>query len=398
MTAPRAPFERMLPAWLAVSLIVHAAVFAGAALLPRSQGASPERTMRVVVAGTVTPPRPADDPSQQERPAPKVQAPRIAASAPPQSRERTARHRSRQTRRLRPRDPRPTEPTTPKQSATPASQRAPAGGDRLAHTSPGTSASAPRMGRPGAPADGPVAGGGAQPLTRATHGPSSFAVTAPEPAGGTGPGVGGSGSGLGAGGSASGVGGSGTPGGEGPGSGGQGGSGRGYIASRGAVGAGAGRGPGASPPSRSAPAPRSEPRPESQRQPDPAPDPEPESDPQPPPASESQPDPEPQSQRHPKPSQADLSRFRSMVQSRINSARRYPASARRQGWSGTARVSFSVTPSGSATGISLASSSGYQALDNEALRAVRRAAPYRPFPKGLSTPIRVTATVVFRLR
>jgi len=105
------------------------------------------------------------------------------------------------------------------------------------------------------------------------------------------------------------------------------------------------------------------------------------------------PDPPPE----PRPSQADLSAFRSMVQSRISSARRYPQSARDAGQEGTVRVSFSVSPSGQPSGISVASSSGYQSLDAAARRAVSAAAPYRPFPKHMDSSIRVTATVIFRL-
>ncbi len=49
------------------------------------------------------------------------------------------------------------------------------------------------------------------------------------------------------------------------------------------------------------------------------------------------------------------------------------------------------------SGISVASSSGYQSLDTAARRAVSAAGPYRPFPKHMSSSIRVTATVIFRL-
>lgn len=61
------------------------------------------------------------------------------------------------------------------------------------------------------------------------------------------------------------------------------------------------------------------------------------------------------------------------------------------------RVSFSIAPTGWPGGISVAASSGIAALDREAVRAVRRAAPFRPFPRGIDSSIHVTATVTFRL-
>ena len=393
MTDRRPPFGRAMPAWLAVSLLVHAAVFAGAALLPE-EPESPARPMQVVVAGTVAPPQPVADASSPDTPPPKIDSPRMSEPPPPRPRRARAERPTRRPQRTRTTEPdRAEAPAAAPETAQPTDE--PMGGDRLAAMQPGTSASAPRMGRPGEAFDGPLAGGGAKPLTRGAHAPAGFAVTAPGSAGGVGPGLGGSGSGLGAGGSAGGIGGGGTPGGSGPGSGGEGGSSEGYVASRGTVGSGPGMGSGTSaPPVRSVPPatrPAPQPQPEPKPEPEPAPQPEPQREP--PPAPEPQPKPEP-----PGPSQADLSRFRSLVQSRINGAKRYPSSARQQGQEGTVRVSFSVAPSGRPTGISLAGSSGCQALDAAARRAVGRAAPYRPFPKGMTSSIHVTATVVFRLQ
>ncbi len=397
MTGGRPPFERIMPGWVALSLLVHAVVFAGASLLPRGDEQAPQQTMRVVVAGAVQPPELRTEVSAQaagerepqspvEAPQVRTRAQQLHAQGAQAERARRAREEPRQRREPAP-EPRARPARKPLADPRPQteSDTRPTVGDRLAAARLGSSASAPRMGRPGAAVDGPLAGGGARPIARTAPGPASFAVAAPEVTGGSGVGLGGSGAGIGAGGSARGIGGSGTPGGTGLGTGGEGGSGTGRIAAGGTVGHGPGRGSGAGspPPTRPAPAPR--PRPE------PKPDPQPEADPEPEP--EPQPEPQPTG-----PSQADLSRFRSMVQSRINSARRYPTSARQQGWEGTTRVSFSIAPSGNVSSVSVVSSSGYPALDNEAIRAVRRAGPYKPFPRGLDSSIRVTATVAFRLR
>jgi TonB family protein len=201
-----------------------------------------------------------------------------------------------------------------------------------------------------------TAGGGSQLLTTGGGGPVGFQVAS------------------GGGGSRGGVVGGGVPGGTGLSSGGG--------ASVSAGGGARGTGPGGTGEGGSGPGPSSSPggpgsRPAPQVRPAPTPDP-------PPPPK-------------PKRSQADLSRFRSMVQARITGARRYPSSARDADQHGTVRVSFRVSPGGQPSGISVASSSGYQSLDAAARRAVSAAGPYRPFPKHMSSSIRVTATVIFRL-
>jgi len=86
-----------------------------------------------------------------------------------------------------------------------------------------------------------------------------------------------------------------------------------------------------------------------------------------------------------------------MVQSRVASAKTYPAEARSSGQSGSVKVSFSVGSSGAPSGVSVASSSGFSSLDSAAVRAVKSAAPFLPFPKHAKGNIRVNVTVNFRL-
>lgn len=393
MSVPRAPFERLLPAWLVLSVVVHAAAFSTAALLPRKPR-SEHRPIRWVIAGTVTPPQPSAQVTQEPEAAParRIEVPPTTNDSPPRPR-RLVRTERRPRRAATPYVPdttiRRSSPEAQPQSVSSEVQNS----ERTAVPSSPASASAPVLGRAGAAFDGALAGGGAAPIARALPGPATFAVTTPAPVAGSGPGLGGSGSGLGVGGTAAGVGGGGAPGADGIGTGGDGRSDSGYLVSGGGPGHGPGVGASTVPPLRAAPAPHTRPEPEAQSQPAPVSRPEPKPQPQPEPEPEA--DPEPPSP--PKPSQADLSRFRAMVQSRIQAARRYPSSARQQGQEGTVRVRFSVSPSGSPGGIFVISSSGFPALDNEAVRAVRRAAPFRPFPPGLNSSISVTATVTFRL-
>ena len=394
MKAPiRTPFDRLLPAWLGVSLMVHATVLVGAGAVVAGRPA-PEPTppaTRVLLAGRiVVPPAPAQPDVPPARPIATAQ-PRHATRPASIWRRLTGRRAAGDDTFRRARGAAHDAQTSATgESPTPDKPPAEAvGGFADASPRPGErhSASAPALAATGTAHAGPLAGGGAQALTAPATGPVSFAVAQAPGSGGSGPGYGGSGSGLGAGGSAGGVGGGGTPGGSSLSSAGLGGGTSGQIAPGGTVGGGGRTGAGSPGASGDDGGARSGPEHGGSAPPTPAPHHDPE------PKPETKPEPAPE----PKPSQADLSSFRSMVQSRINGAKRYPSSARESGQEGTVRVSFSISPSGQPSGIGVASSSGYQALDAEATRAVSRSAPFRPFPQHMNSSIRVTATVIFRL-
>jgi protein TonB len=70
-----------------------------------------------------------------------------------------------------------------------------------------------------------------------------------------------------------------------------------------------------------------------------------------------------------------LSVITDIVQRYIN----YPPIARRMGWEGKVLVSFVLEPDGGIRDLKVLKSSGYEALDKEALDAIRRS--YRDFPK-----------------
>jgi protein TonB len=72
----------------------------------------------------------------------------------------------------------------------------------------------------------------------------------------------------------------------------------------------------------------------------------------------------------------------------------YPARARRSGDRGTAEVLFTIREDGTIGDPSIRKTSGSGALDEAALEAVRRAAPFRPPP----APARIAIPVVFTLR
>jgi periplasmic protein TonB len=56
----------------------------------------------------------------------------------------------------------------------------------------------------------------------------------------------------------------------------------------------------------------------------------------------------------------------------------YPMLARRKGWSGKVEVAFLIKPDGNISELRIQASSGYSVLDEQALDAIRRSAPFTP--------------------
>lgn len=81
-----------------------------------------------------------------------------------------------------------------------------------------------------------------------------------------------------------------------------------------------------------------------------------------------------------------LSRLTSIIKETIESNRRYPNWARRQGFEGTSHVEFILLPDGTVKDITLVKSSGFNILDKEALATIERAAPFLPIPDRLNEP------------
>ncbi|KQV38173.1 MULTISPECIES: energy transducer TonB [unclassified Rhizobium] len=79
---------------------------------------------------------------------------------------------------------------------------------------------------------------------------------------------------------------------------------------------------------------------------------------------------------------AAASNYAGKVRSKLNRAFRYPSSAKREGLTGTAQVRFTVSANGSVSGVGIARSAGFPILDQAALAAVQRAAPFPKIPEG----------------
>lgn len=72
----------------------------------------------------------------------------------------------------------------------------------------------------------------------------------------------------------------------------------------------------------------------------------------------------------------------------------YPMMARRRGWSGQVELSFTIDPDGNVNGLKVLTSSGFPVLDEQAMTAIRRSAPFTPPPPKA---VDLVMPVTFRL-
>ncbi|HUI91160.1 MAG TPA: TonB family protein [Chitinivibrionales bacterium] len=82
-----------------------------------------------------------------------------------------------------------------------------------------------------------------------------------------------------------------------------------------------------------------------------------------------------------------------VIREKVYRALSYPAYAQEEGWQGTVRVGFLVNRDGSIQDVRVLASSGYKLLDDNAVKAVIRAAPLPRAPVTLE----IILPVVYRL-
>jgi periplasmic protein TonB len=61
----------------------------------------------------------------------------------------------------------------------------------------------------------------------------------------------------------------------------------------------------------------------------------------------------------------------------------YPEEARRDQLYGSLRLMVAITPDGTLKDVRILDSSGYKVLDDAAIRIVKQAAPFAPFPEEM---------------
>ena len=88
--------------------------------------------------------------------------------------------------------------------------------------------------------------------------------------------------------------------------------------------------------------------------------------------------------------QANFTAIRDSILGKLH----YPLLARRRGWSGQVEISFTITPDGNIHDLHVLTSSGYSLLDDEALTAIRKTAPFSPPPQVAAA---LTMPIIFRL-
>lgn len=99
------------------------------------------------------------------------------------------------------------------------------------------------------------------------------------------------------------------------------------------------------------------------------------------------------------PAKEAMLRYQDMVKQRIEEVRRYPSWAKRQGIEGIVNISFTVLSNGSSRDIKIICSSNSKILDDEAVVTIKRANPFPPIPKDISTSfIRMEVSIVFTLQ
>lgn len=102
------------------------------------------------------------------------------------------------------------------------------------------------------------------------------------------------------------------------------------------------------------------------------------------------------------PSQADidnaLSAYGNILGRAIAKHKSYPKIAQRRGWEGTTLLDLKLDSDGNVLSAIVRESSGYDALDNQALKMVEKAAPFPAPPKALQgRSFNITVPVSFKL-
>jgi len=79
--------------------------------------------------------------------------------------------------------------------------------------------------------------------------------------------------------------------------------------------------------------------------------------------------------------------WRGLLLQKIESAKRYPARARRLGIEGIAEVQFRIAGDGTVEGVTVVKSSGFPVLDQASVETIKRAAPFPPIRGTIRVPI-----------
>lgn len=92
-------------------------------------------------------------------------------------------------------------------------------------------------------------------------------------------------------------------------------------------------------------------------------------------------------------------RYQDIVKQKIESCRRYPVWAKRQGLEGVCYLTFTLLSNGMIQDIKIIHSSGFDILDEEVVSTVKRASPFKPIPEKFNcSSLLMEVAIVFQLK
>jgi len=93
-----------------------------------------------------------------------------------------------------------------------------------------------------------------------------------------------------------------------------------------------------------------------------------------------------------------MNEFLELVRHKIENAKMYPHWAQEVGYEGVAKIQFAILSDGQLGAVSIVDSSGYDILDNAAIKAIKKSAPFPALPELLNQDIlRIELPIAFRL-
>ena len=99
------------------------------------------------------------------------------------------------------------------------------------------------------------------------------------------------------------------------------------------------------------------------------------------------------------PADETMFRYQDMIKQRIQSCRKYPRWAKKQGMEGIVYLMFTVISDGSVRDIEIVRSSGFDVLDKRAAATVAEAAPFPSIPEKFNrSDLTMEVDIVFKLR
>jgi len=94
-----------------------------------------------------------------------------------------------------------------------------------------------------------------------------------------------------------------------------------------------------------------------------------------------------------------LLRYQDRVKQKIESCKKYPRWAKRQGFEGIVYLSFTILANGEAKNIRIVQPSQFDILNREAIATVNRASPFLPIPEDFNRSyVEMEVAIVFKLR